>query len=146
MPIPTGAETPIVGLDEFSTYLNDDNLDTDRAELILGLAQTLCESVVSPLPAGADIVILDVAQRAYANPTSVRNSAAALYSDGVGPFSDGTPGVSGGGLWLTQENKATLRRLNGSGGAFMVDTLPADFVPVLAPWDGPNVWLGGSTF
>lgn len=144
MPIP--GDSSIVTLDEFQTYLNNFSLDTPRATLILDLAQTLCETIISPLPVGADIVILDVAERAYANPTNVRGSVA-LYSEGEGPFSDSTPGSAGGGLWLTENNIKTLRRLAGqSGGAFTIDTLPADYAPALPVWDTAAGWTTGGTW
>lgn len=133
----TLAETLIVSLDDFSTYLNDE-LDDLRATQILTLAQKLCETIVSPLPDGAEIVILDVAQRAYANPTNVRNSELGLYSEGAGPYSDGTPGFTSGGLWLTANNISTLERLAGAGhgsGAFTVDMTPTGAGQGLPWWD-----------
>jgi hypothetical protein len=39
-----------------------------------------------------------------------------------------------GGLWLTRNDKATLRRLNGGGGAFTIDTVPAGAGEALPPW------------
>lgn len=133
---------PVVSVDDFALYLNNPDLDEDRAVFIIGLAQQLCESIVTPLPTGAATVVLDVAERAFANPTDMRGASPGLYSEGEGPFSDSTPGSAGGGLWLTTENKATLRRLAGGGGAFTIDTIPADFVPVLPPWDAGN-WAFG---
>ena len=139
MPIPSGDQT-VVSLDEFATYLNDPIVLTsgaERATLILSLAQTLCETVVNPLPTGADIVILDVAQRAYANPTSVRNAALGVYSQDQGPFSDGDPGSTGGGLWLSENNRQALRVLSGATGssAFSVDMTPAGAAQCLPWWD-----------
>lgn len=131
--------TSLVSNDDFALYLNNPAASTDpRATFIVAKAQQLCETIVSPLPTGADLVILDVAERAYANPTSSGGSNPALYAEGEGPFSDATPGFSSGGLYLTAENKSTLRRLNGAGGAFTIDTIPADFVPCLPPWDAGN--------
>lgn len=135
MPIPAGNDL-VVSVDEFSTYLNNPNMDYDRAVLILGLAQKLCQTVVSPLPAGSDIVVLDVAERAYSNPTTTgRSSAASLYTEGEGLFSDVSPGTVGGGLYLTANNERILRNLAGAGGAFTIDTLPATFTPSLPWWD-----------
>jgi hypothetical protein len=129
----------VVSLDDFATYLNDDSINTTqavRATQILSYAQTLCETVVSPLPTGAEIVVIDVAQRGYANPTSAANNSLALYSQDEGPFNDSVPGVTGGGLWLTASNKTTLRNLAGlSGGAFVIDTCPATAGQNLPPWD-----------
>lgn len=125
----------IVSLDDFGTYLGNPSLEDSRAGFILDLAETLCTSIVSPLPTGAEIVILDVAERAYANPMSAGGSSLGLYAEGEGPFSDVSPGTVGGGLFLTQENKATLRRLAGLGGAFMIDTAPAAAGQGLPWWD-----------
>lgn len=121
----------LVSADDLGTYLGT-TVDTDRATAILARAQALCESVVSPLPAGADAVVLDVAARAYSNPTNVTQQS-------VGPYSAGY-GTAGGGLWLTRANKATLRRLAGSGGAFTIDTTPAGAGQNLPWWDTGSVW------
>lgn len=129
----------LVSVDDFGVYLNNPDLDRVRARSILDRAQRLCESIVKPLPAGAEDVVIDVAQRAFANPVSV-GGATAYYAEGEGPFSDTTPGSSGGGLYLTQNNIATLRRLNGSGGAFSIDTCPST-AGLNLPW-----WDTGSTF
>lgn len=127
-----------VTLEDFATYLNNPSLDEDRALMILDLAQVLCESIVTPLPSGAEIVVLDVAERAYANPTNV-GGGLGLYAEGEGPYNDVTPGTVGGGLWLTRNNKATLRNLAGKGGAFTVDMLPADAGTGLPWWDTGSV-------
>jgi hypothetical protein len=113
---------------DLGTYLGV-AVDDARAQLVIDLATQLCQSVVTPLPVGAEAVILDVAVRGYANPTSVPAQAA-------GPFSVG--GASGG-VWLTRANKATLRRLAGSGGAFTIDTLPETAGAGLPPWE-INTW------
>jgi len=134
----------LVSQTDFATYLrNDAVLTDDRARFILDKAQQLCETVVSPLPTGADIVILDVAERAYANPTAVGGSDLGLYSEGVGPFSTSTPGNAGGGLYLTQSNERTLRRLAGtSGGAFTIDTTPSTAGTGLPWWDTGATYSG----
>jgi hypothetical protein len=111
---------------DLGTYLGA-AVDDDRATLLLSLATQLCESVVTPLPGGADAVVLDVAARAYSNPSNVQTQA-------TGPYS-ATFGALGGGLWLTRQNKSTLRRLAGSGGAFTIETLPADAGTGLPWWD-----------
>lgn len=134
MPIPAG-DSLVVSVDEFSTYLNNPSIDPVRATLILGLAEKLCRSVVDPLPDGADIVILDVAERAFSNPAPTRDQSFGLYTEGEGPFNTVTPGSAGGGLWLTQNNKATLRSLDGRGGAFTIDTTPAGAGQNLPWWD-----------
>jgi hypothetical protein len=116
--------------DDLGTYLGQP-LDATRAQLLIDSAVQLCESVVRPLPDGADAVVLDVATRAFSNPTNATHQ-------GTGPFS-AAYGPVGGGLWLTRQNKATLRRLNGSGGAFTIDTLPATAGQNLPWWDN-NSW------
>jgi hypothetical protein len=127
-----------VSVPDLALYLNDEITNTARAQFILDLAHTLCETIVNPLPAGAEVVILDVAERAYANPTDVRGDVA-LYSEGVGPYSTSTPGSTGGGLWLTENNKQTLRSLNGGGGAFTIDMAPTT-APSLPWWDTAGTW------
>lgn len=119
---------PIVDPSDLATYLGIE-VDGDRALAMLSYAQTLCESIVSPLPAGAAVVVLDVAARGFNNP--------AQYQSANEPGGFGVQyGPVSGGMWLTRQNKATLRRLNGGGGAFMIDPTPADAVAVLPPWDG----------
>lgn len=129
-----------VSVDEFASYLNNPDLDRDRAQEILDDAHDLCETIIDPLPRNARSVVLDVAERAFANPAPTGTPA--YYAEGEGPFNDVTPGVSGGGLYLTQENKATLRRLNGSGGAFTIDCLPATAGQGLPWWDTSAVTDG----
>lgn len=115
---------------DLGTYLGAD-VDTDRAAFLIAKAVQLCESIIVPLPAGGDAVVLDVAARAYANPSNAQTQAAGPYS--------ATFGALGGGLWLTRQNKATLRRLAGSGGAFTIETLPADAGLSLPWWDVSTV-------
>lgn len=119
--------TPIVVPADLGTYLGDPNIDVDRALLVLNLAQSLCETIVSPLPDGAAAVVLDVAARGFSNPSNAQNQ-------GAGPFTVGYGAVSGG-LWLTRTNKAILRRLGGGGGAFTIDTMPATAGQGLPSWD-----------
>jgi len=133
--------TPVATVDDLALYLNE-TLDDTRAQFILDLAHEECETIVDPLPANARSIVLDVAQRGYSNPTSVRNADLGLYSEGQGPYSDGTPGVTSGGIWLTQWNVAALRKLAGSGGAFSVDLTPADATTCLPWWDRNVAWFG----
>ncbi|HEU5026586.1 MAG TPA: hypothetical protein VFV01_16845 [Spirillospora sp.] len=102
----------------------------DRAMLLIDLATQLCESIVNPLPDGADAVVLDVVSRAFTNPTNAHQQT-------TGPFS-ASYGTVAGGLWLTRANKATLRRLAGSGGAFTIDVAPVTAPAV--PWWEVNTW------
>lgn len=129
---------PLVSSDDLGTYLNVASIDAARADQILWLAQTLCESVVTPLPTGAEAVILDVAARAWVNPTNSQTT-----SDTAGPFSETTSySAVAGGLWLTRQNKAVLRRLAGSGGAFTIDAAPATAGTSLPWWDTGTVPYG----
>lgn len=90
-------------------------IDADRATFLLGQATALAESVLTPLPDSASAVVYSVAARAYTNPTGVAAQT-------VGPESV-QYGSAVGGLYLSKADVATLRRLNGSGGAFTVDPL-----------------------
>jgi hypothetical protein len=110
---------PIVTPADFGVYLGQD-VDVTRATLILAKAQALCETIVTPLPAGADVVVLPVAARAYGNTLSMTQVG---MGSAYGTFSQtGSGGV--GGLYLSRSDKATLRRLAGHTGAFTVDLLP----------------------
>lgn len=114
-----------VTVTDLKNCLDDQNINVTRAQMILNFATVLCESIVNPLPAGAEVVVLDVAQRAYAVPP-----------EGVGPYATIAPATMGaGGLFLTRNNETTLRRLAGRGGAFSIDTIPATFTPSLPVWD-----------
>jgi hypothetical protein len=140
--VKTQGQVAAISPADLGEYLNETDLDATRAQFIIDQAQALCESIVTPLPDGAEAVVLDVAERAFANPTAVGGSELGLYSEGVGPFSTSTPGTAGGGLWLTENNIRTLRRLAGKGGAFTVDTLAATYTPTLPIWDSANVFGG----
>lgn len=119
---------------DLGTYLGA-TVDVDRAQFLIDRATELCQSVLNPLPDAAVSVVLDVVARAYSNPADVQAQTA-------GPFSAHFGKVSGG-LWLTRQNKQTLRRLAGSGGAFSFDTMPAAAGKGIPVWD-QNVWGLGS--
>lgn len=118
---------------DLSTYLGAD-VDTARAQYLIDRATELCQSLVNPLPDGSDAVVLDVAARAFMNPGMVSQQ-------GAGSFTVAFAGGNGG-LWLTRQNKATLRRLSGGGGAFTIDTMPATAGTNL-PWWEVNQWGEG---
>lgn len=105
-------------------------VDFDRATLLLELAEALCESVVAPpLPDAARAVVLSVAARAYANPQNAQ-------SQSMGPYSASySQGSATGGLYLSRQDRQTLQRLAGRGGAFTIDTMPATAGQNLAWWD-----------
>jgi len=111
--------TPVADPADLALYMGApiDDANWPRGILLIGLAQALCETIVSPLPSGAVAVVLSVAARAYANPTGAQQLTT------PGPFNVGyTPGASG--LYLSRSDRLTLRRLSGTGGAFSIDTLP----------------------
>jgi hypothetical protein len=93
-------------------------LDTARAQYLIDRATDLCQTIVAPLPATADAVVLDVAARAFTNPGNVS-------SQGMGPF-QASFGGGQGGLYLTRANKVALRRLAGGSSAFSIDPTPAN--------------------
>ena len=112
--------------DELATYLGDSNIDQTRAALLLRLAESLAESIVAPLPDGAESVVLSASSRAYTNPEG-------LTSETIGPFNYQRPN---GNVYLTREERRTLRRLAGGGGAFSIDMLANYVTPDWVPTDG----------
>ena len=107
--------------EQLGMYLGMDEIDGDRADLLIGQAVALAESVVKPLPDQATAVVLSVAGRAYVNPQQVSYET-------IGPMSVQRPQGSGG-LYLTKADKAALKSLAGRGGAFTVDPTPATADP-----------------
>lgn len=113
--------SPIAQPSDLQSFLGASNIDNSRATLLIQLAQNECATIVSPLPATAIGVVLDVAARAYGNPQGVQSQHLGTASVSYG---NQQYGGALGGIFLTRGNKATLRRLAGSGGAYSVDTLP----------------------
>lgn len=124
---------PLVDADDLAVYLNDSSLNPDRAEAMIADAQTLCESVLSPLPAAAAVIVKRVAARGYVTTTSTRNAQVAAAGS---PFGS-TPGGLGG-VWLSRSDRADLRRLAGGGGSFNIDILPVDYVAPSQHWSDPT--------
>lgn len=122
---------------ELATFMQDTDIDVDRATLLIRLATNLCSSVVTPVPDNADGVVLSVASRAYTNPTGVQ-------AETIGPTTVQF-GSTSGGIYLTKSDTATLNRLAGrGGGAFTVNPISPDAGCHLYPWD-ENLWgLPGS--
>jgi hypothetical protein len=114
-----------VSASDLSTYLGA-TVDEDRAQLLVDLA-TNCASRSSARCRTGRMRSCSTWPRAYSNPSNAQ-------TQGAGPFPI-TYGAVGGGLWLTRQNKATLRRLAGSGGAFTIDTMPATAGTGLPWWD-----------
>jgi hypothetical protein len=108
-------------VEQLGLYLGLDEILGERADLLLATATALCKTIVSPLPEGAEAVVLSVAGRAYVNPQQVSYET-------IGPMSVQRPSGSGG-LYLTKADKSALKSLAGRGGAFTVDPTPATADP-----------------
>ena len=113
---------PVITSEDLGTYLNDPSIDVGRAAFLIDQAQTLCESIVTPLPAIASVVVTRVAARAYVTIQSTRQQQLAAAGSPYGAV------PSSGGVYLTQYDEADLRRGSGGGGAFSINLLPADYV------------------
>jgi len=105
--------------EDLELYMGSDAIDSFRADFLIDQAILLCESVVTPLPDAASVVILSVAARAYSNPQGVT-------AESIGPYNVQRPWA---GIYLTKAERAALRRVAGSGGAFTVDPTPATAGP-----------------
>jgi len=119
-------------VEELGLFLGLDEIDGDRADLLIASALSLCQTIVKPLPEGAEAVVLSVAGRAYVNPQQVSYET-------IGPMSVQRPSGSGG-LYLTKADKSALKSLAGRGGAFTVDPTP-DTADPWASWP-PDSGLG----
>ncbi len=108
-------------VEELGLFLDLDEIDGNRGDFLINKAISLCQTVVKPLPEGADAVVLSVAGRAYLNPGQ------ATYET-IGPMSVQRP-TGSGGLYLTKADKSALKSLAGRGGAFTVDPTPATADP-----------------
>ena len=108
-------------VEQLGLFLGLDEIDGDRADLLINTAISLCQTIVKPLPEGAESVVLSVAGRAYVNPQQVSYET-------IGPMSVQRPSGSGG-LYLTKSDKSALKSLAGRGGAFTVDPTPAGADP-----------------
>lgn len=106
--------------EDLALFLGLDEINGNRADLLLAQAEALAVGIVSPLPDGATAVVLAVAGRAYTNPTS------ASYQT-IGPMSVQT--TQPGGLYLSKTDRSTLKGMAGRGGAFTVDPTPASADP-----------------
>lgn len=115
--------------DDLGLYMNDTDIYQDRAQYLIWQAEKLCLSVVNPLPAAADVIVVRVAARAYVTITSQRAVQAGQKDN---PYA---PPPSAGGVYLTKADKADLRRLQGGGGGFSINMLANYCPPVLPPWD-----------
>lgn len=128
---------PLVTATDLGVLLSDPTINQSRAEYLLDRAQTLCESIISPLPDAAAVIVERVAARAYVTMTAARQVQLEMADAAYG-----TQTGSVGGVYLTDADRADLRRLSGGGGAFNIDLLPAgytvpvaDFAVLDASWD-----------
>lgn len=124
-------------VEQLGLYLGLDEIDGNRADLLIASAISLCQTIVKPLPEGAEAVVLSVAGRAYVNPQQVSYET-------IGPMSVQRPSGSGG-LYLTKADKSALKSLAGRGGAFTVDPTPATADPT-PTWPIDEVYGPGMEF
>jgi len=107
------------------------SIGTVRAQMILDMIEADALTIISPLPAAAKSVVLTVAARAYVNPENNLEESAGTVSTRYG-------WRGSGGMYLTRQERRTLRRMAGIGaGAFTVDptaaTAMTDYVDALTP-------------
>jgi hypothetical protein len=122
-------------VEQLGLFLGLDEIDGNRADLLIASAVSLAQTIVKPLPEGAEAVVLSVAGRAYVNPQQVSYET-------IGPMSVQRPSGSGG-LYLTKADKSALKSLAGRGGAFTVDPTPATADPSPTwPLDEATGWVG----
>lgn len=126
---------PVITWQQLGLHLADDEINVDRATLMISQAQKLCESIVGDLASvtGADVVVMRVAARAYVTTHSARRQQLAMSGSPFGTL----PGADGG-VFLTRQDKTDLRRMAGGGNAFTINPLPADYAPDLPDWDTDN--------
>lgn len=124
---------PLIDPPDLGTYLNDPGIDQARAALLIGQAQGLCESVITPLPAAAAAIVMRVAGRAYTSILSPRQQQLAAAGGQFG-------GSAGGGVYLSDYDIADLRRFNGGGGAFSIDILTSTYVAPVPEWSTIADW------
>lgn len=121
---------PVVAPADLATYLGLSSVNLSRAQLLLASAQGLCETVVSPLPAGAESVVLAMAAQAYVSPTGGRPTRMGSLQ-----IEYGTQATSGGVVLTAAAEKALRRYAGGSTGAFSFDLIPSDALTCLPLWD-----------
>lgn len=122
----------LVSAQDFATFLGQD-VDTARADMLLGDAEARCLLIVDPVPAAAASIIKSAAARAYLNPTGVT-------SETIGPTAYSRPA---GGVWLNRDERRDLKAMAGKGGAFTVDPTPVDAGVGLSAWDLNVTYLEG---
>lgn len=123
----TDAPPLVLLTSDLATFLGID-VDEERAQMMLELAQQACATIVT-LTADAKFAVLGVAARVYSTPVPVASQTTGPYSVG------GTVG----GISLTRAEERALRRLAGGGGAFAFSPLAADAGTNLPVWDTQGV-------
>lgn len=114
---------------DVATFLGQD-IDDVMAQWFIDQAESLCSAVVDPLPDAALPVIVRVAARGLSN-----SSGAQQMSLGSAQVSFGSQAATyNGGLFLSKDDRTSLLRLVGRGGAFTIDPTPDDAGTGLAPW------------
>lgn len=122
--------TALINYADLAVYLNDPSIDVERAEAMIDDAQTLCESVLTPLPAEASVVVKRVAGRAYVSTMTTRTAQMYAAGSQIGAMPLGM-----GGIFLTKQDRADLYRLNDGSSAFTINPLPTDYTITLPAWD-----------
>ena len=96
------------------------DFDQERAALVVDLAMERCEAIVSPVPALARAIVLDVARRGLTNPSEVKSEQAGPFQR---TFRDQTIGVH-----LTEREEEQLKAMAadaaGLPGAFTITPGP----------------------
>jgi hypothetical protein len=121
---------PVITPAILAVYLNDPTIDVTRATQMIARAQALCESVISPLPDGAEVVVERVAGRAYVSTVTTRTAQLIAAGSQIGGQPMGT-----GGVYLTRADRADLRRAAGGGTAFTINLLPSTYTYTLPIYD-----------
>ncbi|MEU3355271.1 hypothetical protein [Streptomyces sp. NPDC037389] len=127
----------VIDPEQLARFLGQE-VEEVRAVLVIAQAEALCRAVVDPLPVGAGAVVLSIAARAYANPQG-------LASETVGPYSIQRPAAQAG-LYLTRDERRSLKLMAGRGGAFSVDPTPAGAGPVATVLHGDVRIASGAAF
>lgn len=122
---------PLVDPSDLATYMQVDSVNCDRAAMLLADAQSLCETVVAPLPAGAEAVIRRMAAAAYTNPSGARMTALGAARVEY----DSGSAATALGVRMTAADRRDIRRLAGGSGAFSFDLIPSDALSTLPIWD-----------
>lgn len=114
---------PLVDPSDLCIYMQADTINEDRAAMLLADAQSLCQTVVFPLPVGAEAVIRRMAAAAYINPSGARVTALGSGRVEYGS-SRSSSNVTQLGVVLTSSDRRDLRALNGGSSAYSIDILP----------------------